>query len=225
MRRMVIVCALGIVLGVVLWKTRHGGRSPAPAAPAETTAVHAPRPGLPRRLASRAAPRLVAPSSGGQIANDQFSPGYDAVKLTQATSSSLATIFYGEVRDPQWAPQREAAIKPIVQRDLKAAGLDAELVKTECRHSTCELTFTGSDRDQVRQANRAMQYALLGAVYEPGAFSSQDGRATFTARVAFDEQERDPDAWDRGYQQRRRDRLALLRREGVPDGYPPLPPE
>jgi hypothetical protein len=221
-----MVGALGIVIGVALWKAQHSTIERAARSPADV--VEAPAPPPPRASAQRprtAAPRLAAPSSGGQIANDQFTQGYDAVKLAHATSSSTATIFYSEIRDPQWATRREAAITPIIERDLKTVGVDTQLAKIECRHSTCELTFTSTDKNELRQANRAMQYALLGSIYAPGSFGTRNGQATFTVTVAFDQEERDHDAWERTYKDRRKQRLALLRREGVPAGYPPLLPE
>jgi hypothetical protein len=143
----------------------------------------------------------------------------------EAAPRTIATIFDGETREPAWAGRREAALRALVERDLRRAGVDARLVNIECRHSTCELTFAGSDPHEAVQANRFMQYALLGSAYEPGPFLSADGATIFSARIAFEARDRDHDTWKQAYRERRRERLARLRRAGIPAGYPPLPRE
>jgi hypothetical protein len=224
MHKMLFVTLAGVLLGVLIWRMRPSVDRPRPSErPPAAAASPTPAPRMPRGV-ERSVPNLKA-SSSSDIPSDQNHPRYDATKLAGANSLSLATIFYGEIRDPAWAGKREADMKPIVERDLTVTGVKAQMVKTECKHSTCEITFTSSDMRELHQANRAMQYGLLGTVYEPGAFGTKGGVPYFTARIAFDSVERDHQGWEQAYRDRRRDRLAMLRKAGVPAGYPPLPPE
>jgi hypothetical protein len=222
-RKVWLAAVVGIIAGLLLWKVRQA-RRPVAADPVagEWSAREADSPAKTAVRRGASVPKFVdlAPEPPP---SEQNARPHDEAGAAPSTSNSLSALFRSEARDPVWAPEREAAIEPLVTRDLQASGLHAELAKVECRQFTCQLIFSSKEPEQLKQVNRFMQYALLGSVYEPGTFSFSQGTGYFSMRVAFDATERGAEAWRRGYDRRRKERLDVLRRDGVPPGYPPLP--
>jgi hypothetical protein len=221
-RKVWLAAVVGIIAGLLLWRVGQPARRPVAAEPSEgewaAREADSPAKTAVRRVAR--VPKFVDLAPGPLPTEQHDRPAGGAAP---STSNSLSALFRSEARDPVWAPEREAAIEPLVTRDLQASGLRAELAQVECRQSTCQLIFSSKEPEQLKQVNRFMQYALLGSVYEPGTFSFSQGTGYFSLRVAFDTTEREAEAWRRGYDRRRKERLDVLRRDGVPPGYPPLP--
>jgi hypothetical protein len=157
------------------------------------------------------------------LVTDQNLPGYDVVRLIEATDASVVAIFEGETRDGSWAPARESALKKIVSRDLEGVGAKAELAATECHHSTCKLLFAGSTLEEARWGSILMQYATLGSFTEPAQPYRRDGRVYLPVYVAFHPEERGEQTWSDYYQQKRRAQLDRWRRVPPRPGYPPVP--
>jgi hypothetical protein len=234
MRKIVLAVMVGAAVGLVLSLSQRprtkrvetteddstGGGALIPGAPpASRDPVAAIRDGVGKE--QPLPPRL----NGAKVPNNQNERGYDPVRLAEQVGGTSYTIFRSEVRDRAWATEREAAILPLVERDLKTAGVQAQ-VTTECRYLSCVLTVVASNMTDLRQANRAMQFALLGSSYEPSPFTENpDGTGSFRATIAFEAQDRDPKTWENSYREKRRQRLSLLRQEKRPPDYPPIPEE
>lgn len=224
MKKLLVSVLIGFAVGLLLWKVRR----PSPTLEASGT-TNPDRPATAREPAQRrgtALPKLVPTTPPAPpVVTNQNAPSYNAATVIVGNNMSVTSVFRSETRDPQWAGQREADITSLVERDIAAAGLPSKLSRIECRHSTCELTFTSDKPEALKQTNRLLQYALLGSVYEPGGFGQSNGVQNFTARVAFGAEQRDRGQWQAIYKDQRKQRLEMLRREGVPPGYPPLPTE
>jgi len=169
-------------------------------------------------------PLAPAPRVSNGLVTDQNDPGYDVTQVVKVLDVTVAAAFDSETRDPRWAPRREQYITDIVGRDLQSVQARAELVSTECRHSTCQLVFAGPTLEEAGWGSLLIQYATLGVFTEPGQPVQDGDRVYLPVFVAVHPDERSNDGWQEYYAHKRKVFLADRRQRPHPGPhYPPVP--
>jgi hypothetical protein len=227
MKRVLCAVVAGLALGALgLWFLSSGKTLDSlgvAAAEAESSVPGAPFDRSPPRSRS-VRPFQPLPSAPPSVVTNQNDPSYDVFRLIKVLDISVATAFDHEQRDPAWAPLRERAITTVVQRDLQNVKANARLVRTECRHATCEMLFEGPTLEEARWGSLLVQYAPLAAMTEPGQPVQRDGKVYLPVFLAMQPEERPNEGWEPIYQQERKAQLAMRRQGGPPrPGFPPYP--
>lgn len=159
--------------------------------------------------------RERATGADGAIETRPEQPDYDPLVLSTVFERAPAEIHAEEPVVEEFARRRTRFLTETLRADLAEHFSDARVAAVDCRASSCKIEVIAPLADG-RAIYDYVQLPPLADEQQPTLHLDQDeGRATVSMTVLFSAQNRDHDAYERGYSVRRAELIRELGELGV----------